>query len=251
MSKKPLPSIPRTQRTLDTKWGKIVYRSWGLGDQSLILQAISPTGEGDESERAQALEQLLRANTLSIESKHFRDISEAPIFLAEMVLMRMRALALGEKVTVSRICDGCPEGEKGERLDFEFDINKDIVIEEDPNHKPYTQIEEYRINHKYPTISSSLSLNSIKDAADASVVLTSKFISTVTTEEGEVWDLADYDDQEVREFIEQIGSDVQTEILKNFLGTMPYTKVHLEAVCPRCGKNHSFDVKGVSRLFTV
>lgn len=250
MAKKPLPSIPRTERTLDTKWGKIVYRSWGLGDQALILQAISPNGEGDEVERAQALEQLLRGNTVEIDSKCFGDIADAPIFVAEILLMRMRALALGEKATVSRMCDGCPDQEKPERLDFEFDINSDIVIEEDASHQDYIEVGPYRLNLRYPTISSSLSLKDVKDAADASVLLTSKFILSVSTDD-EVWDFSDYDDKEVKEFVEDIGTDVQTEILRKFVGTMPYTKVHLEKTCPSCGKIHSFDVKGVSRLFTV
>lgn len=250
MAKKPLPSIPRTQRTLETKWGNITYRAWGLGDQALILQAISPTGEGDEVERAQALEQLLRSNTVEVKSKVFSDIADAPIFVAEILLMRMRALALGEKATVSRLCDGCPDQEKPERLDFEFDINTDIVIEEDPDHQDFIDVRPYRINLRYPTISSSLSLKDVKNAADASVLLTSKFISSVSTVD-EVWDFAEYDDDEVKAFVEEIGTDIQTEILRKFVGTMPYTKVHLETTCPSCHKVHSFDVKGVSRLFTV
>lgn len=250
MAKKPLPSIPRTQRTLDTKWGKIVYRAWGLGDQALILQAISPNGEGDEVERAQALEQLLRSNTVEVKSTGFSDVADAPIFVAEILLMRMRALALGEKATVSRMCDGCPDQEHAERLDFEFDINTDIVIEEEEGHQDFIEVAEYRMNLRYPTISSSLSLKDVKDAADASVLLTSKFIRSVENAD-EFWDFEDYTDEEVEEFVKAIGSDVQTEILRKFVGTMPYTKVHLEKKCPACGKEHSFDVKGVSRLFTV
>lgn len=250
MSKKPLPTLPRTERTLESKWGRVTFRAWGLGDQSLILQAISPAGDTPEEERAQALEQLLRTNIVSIDSKEFKDIADAPIFLAELILMRMRALALGEKATVSRLCDGCPPEEKPQRLDFEFNIDKDIIIEEDDSHKAFIEIGEYRLNLRYPTIASSTSLANVVDAADASVVLTSKFISSVTTEE-EYWDFTEYDDEEIREFISRIGSDVQTEIIRKFVSTMPYTKLHLEKTCPKCGKHHSFDVKGVSRLFTV
>lgn len=250
MSKKPLPTIPRTERTLDTKWGSVTFRSWGLGDQSLILQAVSPSGEGDEEERAQALVQLLRTNTLKTNSKLFSDIADAPIFVAELVLMRMRALALGEKATVSRVCDACPKDAPRQRLDFEFDINKDIVIEEDPNHRSHIVVGAYKINLKYPTIKSSLNLQGLTDAANASVILTSKFVSSVETDD-EFWDMSDYEDTEVKAFIEDMGSDVQTDILQKFVATMPYTKVHLEKTCPQCGKVHSFDVKGVSRLFTV
>lgn len=256
MSKRPLPtSIPRTQRSIETKWGSVVYQAWGLGDQSVILQAIAgDTDQEDVSEhqRVDALEQILENCVVKFKSNSTaQSISESPMFLAEYVLMKLRAISIGEEAEVAKRCSENIDGVACDgRVSFKFNIDKDVVIIEDPDHETSLVMGDYKLNFKYPSIRESLKISEIQALDNISERLSMMFLESIECGE-EFWLVSDYTEEEMLAFAKDLGSEVQKFINTKFTATMPHVGVNLKGCCDKCGKQEEFSIKGVSKLFTI
>lgn len=249
--KKPLPtSLPRTSKLRKTKWGDVTYQAWGLGDQSKLLQRIVGEDVAPE-ERYDALRELLSSCVLSyvVEGKEVNPV-EMPVFLSELILVLIRAISIGEEAAFTKNCDKCV-GEDGKHAIVNMVTNlEDSYILETDDHEYTKKVGDYTFELQYPTFRGSLEMSELETLDNISEELASRFIKTVYND-SDAWIMSDYTQAEKNEFMQLLGSDFQTFILKSFVQKMPVTKLKLEGMCPRCGHDHSTEVSGVSKLFSI
>lgn len=238
--KKPLPSgIPRTTRTLKTPWGDVEYRAWGLGDQSVLLQAL--TGDTSNEVRADALSQIMRSGVSSYSKG---DVSEMPLFLAELVLLRMRALSIGEEATLYKQCPHCEPG----KVEFKFNL-EELTIQTFEGHKDSLTIGDYTFKFRYPSFRGTLEVGVLETLTNFSERVVVKFIESVCTED-EVYLMDDYTEDEQVEFVKDLGADLQVFVFEKFIQLMPCVTIDLHGVCDKCGEEDHQHVKGASKLFS-
>lgn len=239
--KKPLPTgIPRTTRTLKTEWGNVVYRAWGLGDQSVLLQAL--TGDTDNETRADALSQIMRSGVLEYTGG---SVDEMPLFLAELVLLKMRALSIGEEATLHKQCGHCEEG----KVTFTFNL-EELKIQTFEGHQDKLTIGNYTFKFRYPSFRGTLEVGVLENLTNFSEKVVIKFIESVTTED-EVYLMDDYTEEEQIEFVKDLGSDLQVFVFEKFIQLMPCLSIDLNGKCDKCGVEDHQHVKGVSKLFSI
>lgn len=243
MAKRPLPSsMPRTTRSIKSQWGDVTYQAWGLGDQSILLQAL--TGDDvDESAQVDALNQILKTCVLEYSRG---EVEQMPLFLAEFIVMKIRAISIGEVATITKKCSDDCDG----IVHFEFNIDNDLKIIRPENHQFTLSIGDYTFELAYPTLYSSIRFDKNEDLGTTSLKTVCKFIKGFYNEE-ESFEFSDYTEEEQIEFVKTLGADFQAFVQEKFIKTMPYVGITLDAKCPECGKRHTHEIMGASKLFSI
>ncbi len=242
---KPLPTnIPRTTRTTVTPFGTVKYRAWSLGCQSILLQAMPDEGEEEDIEaRNDAITQVLEDCIVSWDGGKVGDM---PLFLAELMFIKIRAISNGEEASVARKCS--KEGCNGSTV-FNFNMDEiELVVPED--HKSEINVGEFVFKLDYPTLRSAFDVSKMsKD--NFTEELAAQFIKKISTED-EVWNFkTDYSHSEQLSFVRTLGSEIQTAIIEKFVKTMPFTQLKLYGKCNKCGEPEELVIKGVTKLFQL
>lgn len=251
MSKKPLPtSIPRTQKLVKTKWGNITYHAWGLGDQSILLQRLVADEDSTVTteERYDALREIIEKNVVSYTDQTGKalDPLEMPVFLSEFLLLKLRAISIGETVDFVRPCG---EGEcKCERVILSTNLDEATIIENE-NFQDEFKMGEYTFKLRFPSYRGTLELAELESLENISEEVLSRFIDCVYTED-DAWYMNEYTQEEKNQFMKLLGSDFQLFVLEKYVKNMPKCSMTLKGTCPDCGHEHVLKLdSGVSKLF--
>lgn len=244
MAKKPLPnSIPRTTKLIKNEWGVIEYQAWGLGDQSKLLQRLGDDTPSEE--RYDALRELLSSCVVSYSHKgKQQNPLEMPVFLSELLLLKLRSISIGEEAKFSKKCDcdGTPVVSLVANLE-------DAKILTQDTHKDTWTVGNFTFQLQYPSFRGSIEMSELESLEHISEEMVSRFIKTVYTDD-DVWDMCDYTQDEKNVFMKDLGSDFQLFVLDKFISKMPQVVLPVTGTCEKCGKDHSMDLKGIARLFS-
>ena len=155
---------------------------------------------------------------------------------------------MGDVVKTTYVRQGCTE-EKCQPIEIEVDVNT-IQIEKSPDHDPKIQLTPtVGVIMKYPDIelmakySGGFEDQSTEQAFDLII----KSIESVYDEEN-VYSKADYNPEELKEFIEGFSQD-QFKKIENFFNTLPKMYKDVEFNCERCGYKEDIRLEGLAGFF--
>ena len=234
MSSLPKIKYPIFELTLPSTKETIKFRPFTVKEEKLLLIAQ----EGDElTDRLTAIRQVVNNCMLNLP----KDVGLLPSFDLEYCFLKLRSKSVGNEIQLT-YRDNSDE----KNYDFEVDLDK-IEITFDENHNKTIQLtEDLGVVMEYPTIETIIAIgNNIGDST-ATLNLIKKCISTIFDNDNS-WNVSDYTDKEITEFIESIPTK-QFEKISDFFETTPVLKHDLHYT-DSAGTEKTITLQGISDFF--
>lgn len=219
---------------------KIKVRPFLVKEHKIILQAVE-LGSGDSLN--QAVEDVLKNCTFNE-----IDIDKLPVFDVERLIMFMKAISLGEIITLS-YRHGCKESKGKPAISLKVNL-LDVPLKPDPKERKY----QFMLSEDIGIRMKDLSYGDYK-----------KFVANSNSNKGIVDNIFDviyssidcvFDEQEIikpdqigykrlQTFIENLPVKVFNEI-EDFFLTVPKLTLELPITCPHCGSGDMIELKGLN-----
>lgn len=243
---KPLPSIPLTKRTwfCEELNQTFSYRAWSLGEQSILLQAATtPDAELDAEGKAARIDALRQVLSATVDA----DIDSLPLFVVEMLYIKVLSASNGEVVEANYGCTKVVEGEECKGvLAVEIPL-EDIKIKTVEGHKDIIDLGAgYSLKMKYANLQ-SFDVKPDKKLTTEWVI--NNFAESVFDEDGEVWEMSDYGEKERLDFIFGLGGNLQVAVINDFFMKVPTMFWKTESICPKCKTKYPITITTISQLF--
>lgn len=225
------PYFPFTVPSTKTK---IKIRPFTVKEEKLLLMAAQDRNDTDFilSTIHQILKNCIQGD-VNVESLATFDVEE--------LFIRLRARSVDNVVTIKFRDD------EDEKTIYEVKVNLDDVSTVfDPEHSNKIALNDtYTITMKYPTF------GTFKESQDADpLVMIGKSIDKlVNVETSEIYDLKDFKQEEVSEFIESFTSRNMRDI-ENFFKTMPSIKIEVKYI-KKDGSEQKKEIVGLVNFFTL
>ena len=179
------------------------------------------------------------------------DVDELSLFDCEYLLVKLRAISIGEEVTVMLKCSDPHEGHEQSRLfGVACNLNNVKVIGLE-NYNPNVKINDNLMVHMVaPTIDSMLfATEETEDISEyeKNFRLVASLIKEIITKD-EVIDCSEFSVDEMCEWLEGLPADGYEKIL-NFFNNLPRVVLQVEWDCPYCGKHNVRLLSGLSVFF--
>ena len=218
-------TVPSTNKSLK-------YRPFVVKDEKALLIAQQSK---DEQVMLDTLKLIIQSCSISDV-----DVDTLATFDVEYIFTQLRAVSVGEIVTLVFRCDTCEDPNAKAPVDIDLQKLKVFVPE---NHSTKISLfDDVGIKMKYPTLSTiaklgeDISLDVIMDCVD--------FIY----DSDEVYKPQDQTREELENFFNNLTSD-QYEKVENFFVTMPSLRYDFSYTCPVCNKKHDRFLEGLSSFF--
>ena len=179
------------------------------------------------------------------------DIDELTLFDCEYLLVKLRAISIGEEVAVMLKCSDEHEGNEASRLfGVACDLNKVEVVGLE-NYNPEVKISDnLMVRMIAPTIDSMLFATEETDDMteyDKNFRIVASLIKEIITKD-EVIDCTDFTVDEMCEWLEGLTAEGYEKIL-DFFNNLPKVMLKVEWDCPYCGKHNVRLLNGLSVFF--
>lgn len=230
----PKIDLPIMELTLPSTGEKIKYRPFTVKEEKILLMAQ----ESDDS-----VQEILAAKQIVNNCLIDHDVTVMPMFDLEYVLLMLRSASVDNKI-VFQIKD--PDTE--ETVPLEIDINK-MEVHRTDGHTNEIQInEDYILFLKYPTIEEFVKLSAMEanDPMADYMMLCSCLDKLASVDE--VYEFADYSEEDIDTFMESLSSDVIKSI-QTFFETMPRLKTEVRYT-NNDGVEKTFNIEGMRTFFS-
>ena len=237
----PKLDVPIYELKLPSTNKKISYRPFLVKEEKILLMAME--GE-DEGEITTAIKQIINN---CIVTKNI-DVDKLPLFDIEFILLNLRARSMGDIIKTSYIRKECPE-EKCKPVEIEIDVNT-IEVHKDKSHDPKIQLtDNVGIIMKYPDIELMAKYGNefTGEKTEEAFELIIKCVDSVYDYEN-VYSKADYNPDELKEFIEGFTQD-QFKKIEHFFNTLPRMYKDVEFSCEKCGYKEDVRLEGLANFF--
>ena len=179
------------------------------------------------------------------------DTDELTIFDCEYLLVKLRAVSIGEELTVMLKCSDNHEGNEESRLfGVACDLNKVEVIGLE-NFDPNVKISEnLMVRMIAPTVDSMLYASEEAEGIDEyekDFRLVASLIKEIVTKD-EVIDCSDISVDDMCEWLDNLTAEGYEKIL-NFFKNLPQVRLKVEWDCPYCGKHNVRFLSGLMVFF--
>lgn len=229
----PKIDLPVAELTLPSTGEKVKYRPFTVKEEKILLVAQESNDPGAE---ILSLKQVI--NNCLID----KDVSELAMFDLEYILLLLRARSVDNSIKFA-IKD--PDTE--ESVDLELDIDK-VQFTRTEGHTNEIRINEtYSLFLKYPTIDEFIKIAEL----DPEDPLVNYFIVTscldYVASEDELHKFADYSNEDIDSFMDDLNGDVIKGIQK-FFDTMPKLR-HEIKYKNKLGDEKTFVIEGMRSFF--
>lgn len=229
----PKLDIPRYELTLPSTNEKVVYRSYLVKEEKILMLAME---SNDQKQMIRAIKDVIVACT---DGK--LDPNKLTMFDLEYVFAMLRSKSVGSISRVGLKCQSCDATN-------EVDIELEKVRVEMPDKAPILDIaDNVKIQMKYPDV------NDIIDASGETSDIERVFDTIVSCIEtiyyGEdVFDAKTQSKKDLKEFIESMNS-TQFQHIRDFAENMPQCEVAVNYTCTSCGHVNGTVLKGMANFF--
>ena len=219
--------IPSTKK-------EVKFREFLMKEQKILLMA----SEGNsETEMYSAMITILES---CIDEEV--DYGKLPMSDLEFLLMKIRSKSVGEEVALVL---KHKSGDCKEVQHVTINLNDVKVV----SHKDHTNLIELKdkisVQMKYPAVDAIEKLKGLNDADAAFGMI--RMCLDMVIQGDEVYEVKDFSDKEVDEFVDSLPTD-EFEKIEHFFKTMPALKHTIKWKCNGCGKDEASVVEGLANF---
>lgn len=234
--KLPVQETPSYNTTLPLSQQKIKFRPFLVKEQKNLMMAR----EGKNSEEIfNAICEIVK--TVTFEKV---DAMKLPMADLEYLFLQIRCKSIGETTKLNIPCkqDGC-DGFATVELDLE---NVSLNLENISDTKIQIS-DELMIELDWPTAKSAIKLESFEKETDAIKPMLRMCMVRIFDSQ-EIYELKEFPDSEIDNFIESLTLD-QFEKIMQFFNGIPTLEEKVNYQCPKCKTKDSMVLKGLNNFF--
>lgn len=230
----PKIDLPLNELTLPSSGENIRYRPFTVKEEKILLVAAEAK---DPMVEILAIKQVV--NNCIIDC----DIEKISMLDLEYIFLKLRSSSISNTATFS-IND--PDTKESVVVDFNID---DIEIIRDPNHSHEVRINDDLVLYlKYPNIDDFTKIVGMNPTDPlVNYVIMVSCLDRLATED-EVHDFADYSEEDIADFMDNMSGDIVKKI-SQFFETMPKLRQEIKYV-NSAGDDKTFTVEGMRSFFT-
>jgi len=232
----PVINAPTYELAIPSTKEKIKYRPFLVKEEKILLLAME---EDDEKTITVALKQIIENCT---DGKI--DVDKLALFDLEFIFLRIRAKSVGENVQVSLLCQD--DGETYVPVEIPLE---EIKVMHTKGHKNKIKLtKDIGITMRYP----QLNMMAMQSQGDTPTVeqtfnILGDCIENIT--EGEtVHERADFNDEELKTFLESLNTK-QFQSIQQFFETMPKLQHIVEVENPKTKVMNTITLEGMQSFF--
>lgn len=234
----PKITVPTFEATIPSTNQKITYRPFLVKEEKILLMAM----EGKDNK------EIVRSVSKILKDCINEDIDPTKLafFDVEYLFLKLRGKSVGEAIDLK--IKHLDDSECKHATEVSVDIDS-IEVEINDDHNQVIKFNDnLGIKMKYPTIENidSVNANLATNDVDRLFDLITSSVDNVFTDET-VYD--SFTKKEVEEFIEQLNQNQFGKII-DFFQNLPRIKKEVKYTCPRCKKDESIMLEGLSSFFT-
>lgn len=243
-----LPILPKAKFSFKSKFipfkNGIEFTPFTVGQESLLLAVKDST---DSAEKINALRQIIRECVVTQEY----DTNTMPLFLLELLFLKLREKSVGETIDITYICKNPVENkedptDQDKKCNTPMDVSIDLTSLELKEYEGHTTkfmiTDEIGIKFGYPNVG-----NVTEEGNEAKVLVS---CIEMITEGEKVHHAAEYTPEELLAFYNTFETKMKAEVYRKFLSTIPHVDFRKELTCPSCGKVHKLHFTSLSDFFT-
>jgi hypothetical protein len=232
----PLPTVnaPKYSCVLPQSKKKITFRPFRVKEEKILMLAAE---SGDLNDIYQSVHDIILSctdGTLNI----FKESSVD----SEYALIRLRASSVGETMKPHLTCVHC-ENKCSVKISM-----KDLIVDNSEEKENRIEVSKDMILElKYPSFAEEIRNDAIDDRLEMvfdSVICSIEKIYF----QDEVYDISEYTKEEVKDFVDNLDTDVFKKIVE-YLAGKPKVKIPVKFVCPACKKKTDMLLEGIETFF--
>lgn len=178
------------------------------------------------------------------------NVDDLAVFDCEYLLIKLRAISVGEEVTVMLQCSDAHDGNEASRVfGVACDLNKVEVVGLE-NFNPNVKLSDnLMVKMSAPTIESlqAMSNTNEENEYETNFKIVTSLIKEIVTPD-EVIDCSEIDPADMKEWVENLTTDEYSKIL-DFVQNLPRVQLRVEWDCPFCGKHNVRYLSGLMVFF--
>jgi len=232
----PVINAPTYELTVPSTKEKIKYRPFLVKEEKILLLAME---EDDEKTITLALKQIIENCT---DGKI--NVDKLALFDLEFIFLRIRAKSVGENVSVSLLCDD--DGETYVPVEIPLE---EIKVVHTKGHKNKIKLtKDVGITMRYPQLSMmAMQAQGGTPTVEETFSILGDCIDNIT--EGEtVHERADFNDEELKTFLESLSTK-QFQSIQQFFETMPKLQHTVEIENPKTKVMNTITLEGMQSFF--
>ena len=232
----PVINTPTYELVVPSTKEKIKYRPFLVKEEKILLLAME---EDDEKTITIALKQIIENCT---DGKV--DVDKLALFDLEFIFLRIRAKSVGENVQVSLLCED--DGETYVPVEIPLE---EIKVVHTKGHKNKIKLtKDIGITMRYPQLNMmAMQTQGETPTVEATFNILGDCIENIT--EGEtVHERADFNDEELKTFLESLNTK-QFQSIQQFFETMPKLQHIVEVENPKTKVVNTITLEGMQSFF--
>ena len=169
------------------------------------------------------------------------DALKLPMVDLEYLFLQIRMRSIGETSKIGLQCQNCQHPHET-TVDLES-------IKIDTDKLPESKIkisDSLMIELEFPSAGSALIVDELQEVDAVKPLLRTNMVRIY--DESEIYELKDFPDSEINNFIESLTLDQFAEIMK-FFNELPSLEKNIEYKCSNCGTENKINLKGLQSFF--
>ncbi len=251
------PSLPKTQRTYETKlWPhKIKYSAFTAGQQSLLLAVADK--DAPAQERMDTMSQVF---TQCVDAG--APFSSLPVAVVEKVFLLMREISVGDVLKLKYGCTHKIDDNStcGQELIVPLNLKEVDLVTPEGYKTDFNLAGDVWIRMKLPTYGQAVHMGNGESIEELITLLTDCLFT-----EDEHWPVADPFEEGISleektartqkhdEFKKWVAENVDTNMLnmikESFFDKMPSIYFSTAIKCPKCGTEHPIEFNSLNQIF--
>ncbi len=232
----PLPTVnaPKYSCVLPQSKKKITFRPFRVKEEKILLLAAE---SGDLNSIYQSVHDII----LSCTDGTLNIFKESSID-SEYALIRLRASSVGETMKPEIDCVHCDN-----KCSVKISV-KDLKIDDSEEKENRIEVsKDMVIELKYPSFAEEIRNNAIDNQIEMVFDSVACSLDKIYYKD-EVYDISEYTKKEVKEFVDNLDTEVFKKIVEYVAGK-PKVKIPVKFVCPACKKKTDMLLEGIETFF--
>lgn len=232
----PIQKAPSYNCMLPVSKKLVKYRPFLVKEQSFLLQAK----EGDSTKEVfSAIKDLVTAVTDGTV-----DATRMPLADLEYLFLQIRTKSIGETTTLNLVCNAskeCPG-----RTDIEINLSEIEVDVESIQDNKIKINDTLMVELTPPTTEVIVKVEGLPEAETIKPIMRACLVRIY--DEDNIFELSDYRDSEIDDFVESLTVD-QFELISEYFQSVPSLKHKVEWKCNLCGEQSILELQGLANFF--
>ena len=230
-----LPKInqPLFELTIPSTQQKVKYRPFTVKEEKILLVAQQ---SGELEQIVLAIKQIIGNCIEGIDAENLA------MFDIEYIMLKIRAQSVNNEIQFT-----IKDPETKEDVPLTINLN-DVELKKNQNHTNIIELgPEFKIVMRYPTLNELKALANANNATDALFDAMIGCIDSIVEGEDTVYQLKEFPQKEIDEFVESLTSKTVSDI-RQFFETVPVLRIE----CPYTnskGNQKTFVVEGLQSFF--